>query len=256
IAQIRQTKTLKVAMRSDAAPFGFIDDAENLWTGYCDDFANSLGEYIAEKLDIDGEIEVIKIPSTLENRWQLVQDQIVYLECGSNTIQGNREDISFSKPIIISGTRFLIPQDEASPIDINSTLTNIKIGVLQNSTTEDFINSTYPRADKVYFQGDSGRREGIQALIEGKINTFVSDGILLLAELERQNLARENYQLIPDQPLTCDFYGLILPQDELNWRSLVNDFIDSKQNREILNIWTNNYSRIALFDANYCLNKQ
>ncbi|MEL7408862.1 MAG: alpha/beta fold hydrolase [Cyanobacteria bacterium J06558_2] len=224
IAQIRQTKTLKVAMRSDAAPFGFIDDTNNLWTGYCNDFADSLGKYIAEELDIDGTIEVAKIPSNLDNRWQLVQDNIVHLECGSNTIQSNREDISFSKPILIGGTRFLIAQDEASSIDINSTLTNIKIGVLQNSTTEDFINSTYPKADKVYFQGDRGRREGIQALKEGRINTFVSDSILLLGEIEGQNLAPENYQLIPSQPLTCDFYGLILPQEQLNWRSLVNNF--------------------------------
>ena len=65
-------------MRSDAAPFGFIGDTENLWTGYCNDFANALGEHLAEKLDIDGEIEVVKIPSTLENRFQLVRDNTVH----------------------------------------------------------------------------------------------------------------------------------------------------------------------------------
>ena len=256
IAQIRASKTLKVAMRSDAAPFGFIDDSENLWTGYCDDFADALGEHLTEKLNIDGGIEVVKIPSTLENRFQLVRDNTIHLECGSNTIQPDRENISFSKPIFISGTRFLVTQDKASQIDLNSTLANLRTGVLSDSTTADFISSTYPETDIVYFQGDGGRSDGIQALSEGQIDTFVSDGVLLLGEIDRQNLAQENYRLIPENPLTCDLYGLILPQGEPQWRSLVNDFIDSDLDQKIKDKWTENYSDRALADADFCLNRR
>lgn len=256
LAQIRETQTLKVAMRSDAAPFGFIDNTENLWTGYCDDFADSFGEYLAEKLDIDGGIEVVKIPSTLENRWQLVRDNTVHLECGSNTIQPNKENISFSQPIFISGTRFLVTKNNASNIDVDSSLVGVKTGVLTDSTTADFLRSTYPQANKIYFQGNRGRKEGIQALTEGKIDTFVSDGVLLLGEIDRQNKKRENYQLIPENPLTCDFYGLILPQGEPQWRRLVNDFIDSQQDLKIKNKWVNDYSDRTLSDADYCLNRR
>lgn len=255
LAQIRETQTLKVAMRSDAAPFGYIDNQENLWTGYCGDFADSLGDYLAKKLGIDSGIEVVKIPSTLENRFQLVRDNIVHLECGSNTIQSNQENISFSKPFFISGTRFLVTKNNASKIEVNSSLDGIKIGVLQDSTTAEFIKSNYPETDKIYFQGSQGRKEGIQALNDGQIDAFVSDGVLLMGEINRQNLVKENYQLIPKNPLTCDLYGLILPEGEREWQNLVNNFIDSKQDMELRDKWVENYSTQALSDADYCLNR-
>ena len=100
LADIRNTKTLKVAMRSDAAPFGYIDNQEQVWTGYCSDLADSLGEYLTEKLDIPGAIEVKKIPSTLENRFELVANNTVHLECGSNTIAPDKQDVTFSKPFL------------------------------------------------------------------------------------------------------------------------------------------------------------
>ena len=85
---------------------------------------------------------------------------------------------------------------------------------------------------------------------------MVSDGVLLRGDIERQNLATENYQLIPENPLTCDLYGLILPQGEPQWRSIVNDFIDSDPDREIKDKWTDRYSDRALADADYCLNRR
>lgn len=256
LADILKTKSLKVAMRSDAAPFGYIDNQEQIWTGYCSELADSLGEYLAQKLDISGGIEVKKIPSTLENRFDLVANNTVHLECGSNTINSNKTEVSFSKPIFISGTRFLVTKDNANNIDLKNDLKGIKTGVLQNSTTAEFIQSTYPNTETVLFQGTKGRIEGVKAVTEGEIDTFVSDGVLLSGELARQNLASENYQLIPEQPLTCDLYGLILPQGESNWNSLVNDFLDLDRVKQIDKTWFKDYSEQALADADYCLNRR
>ena len=60
--------------------------------------------------------------------------------------------------------------------------------------------------------------------------------------------------LTPEQPLTCNFYGLILPKGQSKWKSLVNDFIASK-NREIQSQWFQDYSAQTLSDADYCLNR-
>ena len=256
ISQIRETKTLKVAMRSDAAPFGYVDNQDNVWTGYCDDFADSFGAYLEKELNIDGGIEVAKIHSTLENRFQLVTDNAVHLECGSNTIQSDRRDVSFSLPIYVSGTRFLVTKEKASQIDPDGTLENVKTGVLGNTTTVEFVGSSYPETEIVLLNGDRARSDGIKALTEGTIDTMVSDGILLLGEIDRQNKEIENYRLIPENPLTCDFYGLILPKGEPQWRRLVNDFIDSEKDLEIKNKWVKKYSDRALSDADYCLNRR
>ncbi len=256
LADIRKTKTLKVAMRSDAAPFGYIDNNKQLWTGYRSDLADSLGEYLAQELDIPGGIEVKKIPSTLENRFELVEDNMVHLECGPNTVDVNKTNVSFSHPFFISGTRFLVTKDKANHIDPKGNLQGIRTGVLQDSTTAEFIQSTYPDTETVFFQGKKGRIEGVKATTTGNIDAFASDGVLLTGELTRQNLALEDYQLIPKQPLTCDLYGLILPKGESKWSSLVNDFLDLDRVKEVEKVWFKNYSTQALADADYCLNRR
>ena len=256
LADIRNTKTLKIAMRSDAPPFGYIDNRQDLWTGYCGDLADSLGSYLSDQLDIPGGIDVKTIPSTLENRFELVANNIAHLECGPNTINPKMTDVSFSKPFFITGTRFLVTRDNANKIDLNSNLEGIQTGVLQDSTTAEYIQSTYPKTKTVLFQGTRGRIEGIKAITNGEINAFVSDGVLLLGELARQNLASEDYQLLPEQPLTCDLYGLILPQGQSEWNSLVNKFIDQDQTREVGDEWLKDYLEQALSDADYCLNQR
>ncbi|MDJ0634939.1 MAG: transporter substrate-binding domain-containing protein [Xenococcaceae cyanobacterium MO_188.B29] len=256
LAEIRDTKTLKIAMRSNAAPFGYIDDRESLWTGYCGDFAESLAEYLEEKLDIAAKIKVVKLPSSLQNRFELVKDKTVHLECGPNTIVENKQDISFSNPFFISGTRFLVNNDRATKVNLDGSLEGLQAGVLENSTTAEFLRETYPEIDLVYFQGKKGRIEGLKAISDGSIDAFVSDGVLLSGEIERQNLAQNNYQLIPENPLTCDFYGLILPKGDRQWNNLVNAFIRSEREKEFQDKWLGDYSSLALADADYCLNRR
>ncbi len=255
LAQIKNTKTLKIAMRSDAAPFGYLDTQENLWIGYCGDLADALGEYLSQKLNIPSGIEVIKLPSSLKNRFDLVRENTVHLECGPNTIRKDKQDISFSNPFFVSGTHFLVTNENQAKVNPDSDLAEIKIGVLQDTTTAEFVRETYPQAQIVYFQGATGRSDGIGAVISNDIDTLASEGVLLSGEIDRQNLARENYQLIPEKPLTCDFYGLILPQGDRQWRNLVNAFIRSEQEREFQNKWLGVYLPRSLSNANYCLNR-
>jgi predicted dienelactone hydrolase len=252
LAQIRNTKTLKVAMRNDTAPFSYVDDRENEWTGYCGDLADSLGKYLEQRLNISAGIKVIKLSSSLENRFELVGDNTVHLECGPNTITQDKKDIVFSNPFLTSGTRFLVTKDNAAKVD--RELTGIRVGVLQGSTNADFLKETYPQAEAVYFRGKKGIVDAIEATTDGNIDAFISDGVLLQGEIEQQNLPLKNYLLTPEQPLTCNFYGLILPEGQSKWKSLVNDFIAEK-NRQIQNQWFRDYSAQTLSDADYCLNR-
>ncbi len=256
LAEIKQTKALKIAMRSDAPPFGYIDTQGNLWTGYCEDLADSLGGYLAQKLNIASGIEVIKLPSSLENRFELVRQNAVHLECGPNTIRTDLEDVSFSDLFFASGTRFLLTKNKAAKVNLEGSLEGIKTGVLPGSTTEQFLQATYPQTELVYFEGAKGRSAGVKAIADGSIDAFVSDGVLLSGEIDRQNLVRDNYQLIPEQPLTCDFYGLILPQGDSQWRDTVNTFLRTVQQRQKRVEWFGDYFPQALSDADYCLNRR
>ncbi len=256
LAQIQDSKTLKIGMRSDAAPFGYIDPQKGLWTGYCEDVADSLGKYLAQQLNISSGIEVVKLPSSLENRFELVQQNTVHLECGPNTISKKTKGVRFSDLFFASGTRFLVSNGNAAKVDLDNGLKGIQTGVLQDTTTAEFVQEAYPQAEIVYFDGEQGRKQGVTAVTNGSIDAFVSDGVLLSGEIDRQNLAPENYQLIPEEPLTCDFYGLILPKGEPQWRNLVNAFLRSEQQRKQGIKWLGDYYPKTLSDVDYCLNRK
>lgn len=252
--KIRQTKVLKVAMRRDAPPFGYIDE-QHRWTGYCSDLAVRLQEHLADKLDLDLGIELVELPSTLENRFALIQEDTVHLECGPNTIRQALEGIAFSIPFWTTGTRFLTQKERQTEINPNLSLEGLQVGVLNNTTTEDFIQTNYPQAEIVYFDGTQGRAEAVQAVAEGRIDTFASDSILTLKEMTQQNLPANNYLLQPKLPLTCDFYGLILPNDDPQWQATVNEFMAQLSTQKVMARWIDPMYSAELNDLEYCLNR-
>jgi predicted dienelactone hydrolase/ABC-type amino acid transport substrate-binding protein len=252
--QIRQTGVLKVAMRRDAPPFGYIDK-EQRWTGYCSNLAVELQEHLADKLGLDLGIELVELPSTLENRFSLIQEDTVHLECGPNTIRQDLKGIAFSIPFWTTGTRFLSQKERQTEINPNLSLEGLQVGVLKNTTTEEFIQTNYPQAEIVYFDGLQGSAEAVKAVAEGRIDTFANDSILSLEEVARQNLPANNYVLQPKLPLTCDFYGLILPNDDPEWRTTVNEFIAKLSAQQVTDKWLGKMYSSELNDLEYCLNR-
>ena len=80
LEQIEKTGVLKVGVRSDAVPFGYRDNNNEL-RGICLDFIALVREQL--KQTINRNIITVKLfISTLYNRFDMVEDNIVYFECG------------------------------------------------------------------------------------------------------------------------------------------------------------------------------
>ncbi|MBE9108383.1 hypothetical protein IQ273_02975 [Nodosilinea sp. LEGE 07298] len=47
-------------------------------------------------------------------------------------------------------------------------------------------------------------------------------GVLSAADIERQSLPAGQFALVPEMPLTCEYYGLILPNNAPQWRNTQN----------------------------------
>jgi polar amino acid transport system substrate-binding protein len=236
--EIQRTGLLKVAVREDAVPFGY-RDLNNNWTGICLDFMALLKQEVIRKLDRPT-ILVKLFKSTLFNRFDLVDDGVVYLECGPNSIRANLDykNVTFSEPFLLTGTQLLIREADKSRINPNSSLPGITIGVLRNTTNFQFIREKYPEATIQEFQGVTGRLRGVQALRQEKIDAFASDGILLLGEALLQNLALgTDYLMIPKIPLNCEAYGLILPNHDPEWKALVDETIKNYAARQLYQKW-------------------
>ncbi|MGK7872708.1 MAG: amino acid ABC transporter substrate-binding protein [Xenococcaceae cyanobacterium] len=235
--EIERTGVIKVAIRSDAVPFGYINLDNNL-TGLCLDFIALLRKEIKRQFNRDI-LTVRLFKSTLFNRFEIVEQKIVHIECGPNTIRSDiKYDVDFSEPFFITGTQLLIKKEDETRVNPNGTLENITIGLLRETSTEEFIESQYPLASIKKFRGVTGRLRGIQAVGQGKIDVFASDGILLVGEATILGFSlEEDYQLIPELPLTCDYYGMIIPKNDNQWRTFVNSVIESPQSEQILKEW-------------------
>ncbi|NBD16990.1 MAG: transporter substrate-binding domain-containing protein [Cyanobacteria bacterium] len=236
LEEIQRTGILKVGIRTDAIPFGYRKPNGEL-TGYCLGFFAVLKERVSA---VTGrKALLIRISqSTASDRFDLVEDRAIHIECGPNTIRDElpNEGVIFSQPFFQTGTQFLILESNRDRVNLNSSLAGARIAVLRGTTTETLVLDRYPQATLVPLQGSTARRRGAQGVLQGRFDTFVSDGILLLGEAEALNLSTDNYALIPEVPLSCDRYGMILPEDE-QWQNLINSILSSEQGREIWTDW-------------------
>lgn len=235
--EIVRTGLLKIGIREDAVPFGYRYLNNNL-AGVCLDFIYILREKLKDKLN--KEVILVRLyKSTFLNRFELVSDGIIHLECGPNVI---REiyglNVIFSNPFLSTGTQLLINKKKQNDINLNGNLVGVNIGVLDNTGSQQLIEAKYPAANIIKFQGITGRFRGIQALQGEKIDAFASDSILLIGEviLQELNLGKE-YILVPEMPFNCKKYGLILPNNDSQWQKFVNSVITDSNLSKIFKKW-------------------
>ncbi|NCO75170.1 MAG: amino acid ABC transporter substrate-binding protein [Cyanobacteria bacterium] len=253
LEEVNRTGLLKVGIRSDAIPFGYRNNNGEL-QGICFDLVALIREKLSQKIDRNI-ITVTVVISSLQNRFSIVEDKVVHLECGPNTIRALDDDkVIFSDVFFISGIQFITRQDNASKF-LNSDGKNLTIGLLLFTNTETLIKEKYPQAQFQLFQGIKGTQRALQALRQGRIDGFANDGILLIGEsLAQQILIGNNqeYVLIPQPPFTCEKYGLILPNNDPNWENFVNSVLNSQEKKQVINNWFNTINNDSLSNQENC----
>lgn len=251
---IQRSGELKVAMRRDAVPFGYVDDQEG-WTGYCPGLVVSLRDYLQEELQQDVVINLVALPSTLEDRFDLVRDGNVYLECGPNTVREGVEGIVFSDIIFATGSHLLTTATNAPNVNPNRGLSGLDIGALANSTNAMYLAEQHPEANIVLYEGPQGRVDAIAAVTQGDIDAFLGDDVLTIAEVLYENRPVDNLTLVPELPLTCEYYGLALPNDDPDWASTVNAFLEGDDSEAVWQERLGVFAPYALNTLSYCLNR-
>lgn len=241
LEEINRTGLLRVGVRNDAIPFGYRIDGE--LRGICVDVSRIMREELRNRLDRDI-ISIQLVVSSLENRFNIVQDKVVHFECGPNTIRKLEDyQVTFSEPFFLSGIKFIVAKDKEQNL-INSEGKDFTIGLLKNTTTEIFIKEKYPEANFELFQGLRGSERGLQALRQGRIDAFADDGILLIGQSIAQRLPlgeNHNFILAPDPPFTCEKYGLIIPQNDPEWENFVNSSVNLDRKMGIINNWLKDF---------------
>jgi polar amino acid transport system substrate-binding protein len=238
LSQIRQTGELRVGMRDATAPFSFRDKAGQ-WSGICPAGLEVVRAQLQNTLKrpVRLVIEESSISAASpDNRFAGVRDGRFALECGPNTILRQApEGVTFSLPFYITGTYLLANPNNSLRLKPNGFMENATLGVLENTITGQFLESRYPQAKIIEFKGNLGRQAGIRAALEGSIDAFGGEGIVLIYEAHNLGFKPDQYRIIPRKdPLTCVAYGLILPAQDKPWVNFVNDQLLNDEKRQPL----------------------
>ena len=89
-------------------------------------------------------------------------------------------------------------------------------------------------------------------MANNQIEALVSDSILSTQEIQRQGLATDDYALLPKRPLTCDYYGILLPDNDSQWQDLINSFLNSQSRKQINAKWLGEFSEEVLSAVDSC----
>jgi polar amino acid transport system substrate-binding protein len=214
LSNIQQTGIIKAGYRPETVPFAFIDN-NGKPVGYSLDILELIRAETEKRLGKPIKLELSQINP--ENRFEQIENGTIHIECGSTTVTWEREKfVDFSVSYFASGTQMIV--NSGSGLANVSSLAGIKIAVIPNTTNE--------QAMKIFAQGAElipvkSEEEGLAKLKSGEVQGFAGDGILLQA-LKKNTPNPQIYEIVPEFPYMIESYACTLPQDESQWRDVVN----------------------------------
>lgn len=211
---IKETGVIKAGYRKDTAPFVFLDDKGKL-VGYSLDILELIRQETQKQLGKPIKLELVEINTA--NRFELIKNKTLDIECGSTTVTWEREKfVDFSVSYFASGTQMIVNQ--GSRFEAANSLKGANIAVIPNTTNEIAMKKFASDANLISVKTEE---EGWEKLQKGQIDGFAGDGILLQS-LRKKAPNPDKYEIVPEFPYMIESYACTLPEDESQWRGLVN----------------------------------
>jgi polar amino acid transport system substrate-binding protein/glutamate/aspartate transport system substrate-binding protein len=223
LEKIEKTGKVTMGFREGSVPFGFVN-AKGEWVGFGLDLGNEIVAALSAKFG--KEIELVKKPINPKTRIPMVINGTIDIGIGSTTITLAREEVvDFSLPYFLTGTRLLVSKDSA--IEEFPDLAGKRVGMGSGSTANikgiDKAMETgliTPACEKVLFEEHN---KGFLALQQGKIHAYFTDASIL-AGMQAKAQNPGDWKIV-GQYLTYEPYGIILPENQGEWRDFVNSVL-------------------------------
>ncbi len=207
LAHIKETKEIRLAYRTDAAPFSYEQDGKP--TGYSVNLCLEVAAAIQEDLNLP-QLTASFVQVTAENRFDALTQGEADLLCEATTATlSRREKVDFSIYTFVSGASLVIQQGGPTSVE---TLGGRKIGVLGGTTTQEALVGTLRDAaidaEVVVVKTHD---EGFDLLKKGNISAYFGDRTILEDRLRRTPELSD--LLLADNYLTIEPYALAMPID-------------------------------------------
>ncbi len=204
---IKAAKTLRVAVKTDAPPFGF-----TLGRAHAGFEIDIIGA-VARELGID---TIRYIPVSSSERISVLTNDKADLVIANMTITRQREqDIDFSLPYFQDGQMLLVAKDSS----INNYLdtTGKVVGCIKDTTGERNLRIVAPGAKLKVFHTN---REMVDALKSGAVEAISTDGIVL--EGIRNKHPQAGFKIVGEQ-FSEEPFGIGIAENQSDLRDAVNE---------------------------------
>lgn len=237
LERIRTSGKLTLAHRDASVPFSYLD-GEGKPIGYAVDLCMKLGEAVRKHLGLKalgtGFLKVT--PST---RLAAVKDGQADLECGSTTNTAERrQQVSFTVPHYITGTRYLVRAD--SPIEELTGFQGKRLVSTQGTTPLKAVttqNTERLLGIKVLEAPDHAR--AIEMVEKGEAEGFAMDDVLLYG-LAATRPDPKAFKVV-GKFLTIEPLAIMLSRDDAEFKKVVDDemkrLIASREAHAIYDKW-------------------
>jgi glutamate/aspartate transport system substrate-binding protein len=212
---IASTKVIKIAYRTDARPFSFVND-KNEPVGFTIDICKLVVSSIERQLGVGLKIEWV--PANVQTRFSTVASGKADLECGSSTVTlGRMKEVDFSNFIFVESTGMVVTR--ASNIRTFTDMAGKKIAVAAGTTNEQAIIAQLKqqKIEATVVSVKDGA-EAIALLEGGNADGFASDKLLLVGAHMTNPQA---LVMLPDD-LSVEPYAIVLPRGDWALRLAVN----------------------------------
>ena len=190
LEKVERTGKLTAGTSKDALPFAYRNQQGEL-VGFSIDILNLIVDRLEEELEREIELELIALQP--KERIPELKDGEVDIVCDASSFTWKRDrEVDFSFSYSSTGTRLLAKK--GNDFWDAASLAGKRIGAIGKTTNEKSIRRAQPDAKMIIFKD---RASGYEALENGEIDAFASDGILLESWLYSVPNP-EDYQIMGD----------------------------------------------------------
>jgi ABC-type amino acid transport substrate-binding protein len=216
LKSILDKKTIRIAYRTDAAPFAFNNDRSEP-SGFSLDLCQMVAKSIAQQFGLQ-DLKIEWVPVTVQTRFAAITDGKADIECGSSTVTlGRMKQVDFSNYIFVESTGVVVAR--ASNIHVFADMAGKKIAVIAGTTNERAVNDqNSAHGLNLTVVPVKDRDEGVAALLAGKVDGYASDKLLLVGS---QIKNADTFVMLPDD-LSIEPYAIVMPRGDWALRLAVN----------------------------------
>ncbi|HEV7186881.1 MAG TPA: transporter substrate-binding domain-containing protein [Blastococcus sp.] len=208
LARVLKSKTIKIAVQSQAAPWG-VQQSDGHYEGFDIDIANALGKALGAKVEFTA--------ATNESRIPLLQADKVDVVIASFTATDERaQQVGFTIPYAAGGTLIAVPAN--SSIHSYDDLKGKTVSASRGSIGETILKAHFPAAKPSLFNSFA---DSVQALKSGKVDALIENNVIV-PQLAAQD---PSIRILQGPVLEPSLMSMGIQQGDQVWMDYLNTFI-------------------------------